>query len=314
MASTVSEDELTFLVPGYDGPLVLGHPQVDYVPLADFDVANKKYVDDQALTAYIPLHITGTDLTIDAASGAAGGYITTGAQTIAGVKTFSSLPVIPQTPLANTDAASKKYVDDQTLSATSPIHIAAYNITVDDAGAAASGVVTTGAQTFAGVKTFSSLPIIPNPPLAATDAACKGYVDGLYVTNTPITVTFLASIAPDTSLLGVDQAYTFRLDRLYGHIVVMTPLNATNMTFTKAQNGLLRSDASIPATYRPANPVVIGTTKVYNVDAGTVGSMVLAADGHIDVISTGNATNDGSWDGTATGTVTVFNPTAVWYV
>jgi len=36
----------------------------------------------------------------------------TGDQTIAGVKTFTSLPVIPVLPLANTDAASKKYVDD----------------------------------------------------------------------------------------------------------------------------------------------------------------------------------------------------------
>ncbi len=38
---------------------------------------------------------------------------TSGAQTIAGVKTFSALPTIPITPSATTDAASKNYVDTQ---------------------------------------------------------------------------------------------------------------------------------------------------------------------------------------------------------
>lgn len=38
---------------------------------------------------------------------------TSGAQTIAGVKTFSALPTIPLTPSATTDAASKNYVDTQ---------------------------------------------------------------------------------------------------------------------------------------------------------------------------------------------------------
>lgn len=38
---------------------------------------------------------------------------TSGAQTLAGVKTFSALPTIPITPSATTDAASKNYVDTQ---------------------------------------------------------------------------------------------------------------------------------------------------------------------------------------------------------
>ena len=38
---------------------------------------------------------------------------TSGAQTLAGVKTFSALPTIPLTPSATTDAASKNYVDTQ---------------------------------------------------------------------------------------------------------------------------------------------------------------------------------------------------------
>ena len=43
----------------------------------------------------------------------------TGAQTIAGVKTFGSLPIIPTTaPTADGQAASKKYVDDEIAEAT----------------------------------------------------------------------------------------------------------------------------------------------------------------------------------------------------
>lgn len=79
----------------------------------------------------------------------------TGAQTVAGVKTFSSLPTIPATPSASTDAASKGYTD----------------------GLDAANVKLTGAQTVAGIKTFSSLPVVPLTPSATTDAASKGYAD-----------------------------------------------------------------------------------------------------------------------------------------
>jgi hypothetical protein len=49
-------------------------------------------------------------------------------------------------------------------------------VAIPSASATASGVVTTAAQTFAGVKTFSSSPIVPTPT-NATDAANKAYVD-----------------------------------------------------------------------------------------------------------------------------------------
>jgi hypothetical protein len=47
----------------------------------------------------------------DAAAGVAHGHITAGAQTIAGVKTFSSSPIVPA-PTTDLQAATKKYVDD----------------------------------------------------------------------------------------------------------------------------------------------------------------------------------------------------------
>lgn len=77
----------------------------------------------------------------------------TGDQTIAGVKTLSSSPIVP-TPTADMQAATKKYVDDEQ----------------------ALDVKLTGDQTVAGVKTFSSPPIVPTP---TTDmqASTKKYTD-----------------------------------------------------------------------------------------------------------------------------------------
>ncbi len=62
----------------------------------------------------------------------------TGAEIIAGVKTFSSIPIIPvTTPTLATQAISKSYLD-------------------------AVVVKKTGAQTIAGIKTFSSSPVVPD--------------------------------------------------------------------------------------------------------------------------------------------------------
>ncbi len=87
---------------------------------------------------------------------------TTGTQTVAGVKTFSSLPISSATPTASNQFTTKKYVDEQTAS-----------IDTD------AFVKTTGAQTVAGVKTFSSLPVSSGTPTANTQLVNKSYVDTL---------------------------------------------------------------------------------------------------------------------------------------
>lgn len=78
----------------------------------------------------------------------------TGDETIAGVKTFSSSPIVP-TPTTDMQASTKKYVDD-------------------------NAVAVTGDETIAGVKTFSSSPIVPTP---TTDmqAATKKYIDDIAI-------------------------------------------------------------------------------------------------------------------------------------
>ncbi len=83
----------------------------------------------------------------------------TGNQTVAGVKTFSSSPVVP-TPTNGTDASTKGYVDT------------GLTAKADDTAV----VKLTGNQTIAGIKTFSSSPVVPTPS-NGTDASNKTYVD-----------------------------------------------------------------------------------------------------------------------------------------
>lgn len=73
----------------------------------------------------------------------------TGNETIAGVKTFSSSPIVP-TPTSGTDVVNKDYADTK--------------------------VSKTGNETIAGVKTFSSPPLIPTAT-AAGEAINKGQLD-----------------------------------------------------------------------------------------------------------------------------------------
>lgn len=63
-------------------------------------------------------HLTSAQETIatQAASSTLSGYINTTAQTIAGIKTFSSSPIVP-TPTTDMQTSTKKYVDDNTNSA-----------------------------------------------------------------------------------------------------------------------------------------------------------------------------------------------------
>jgi len=81
----------------------------------------------------------------------------TGDQTIAGIKTFTSIPVLPSSnPVSDNEATRKAYVDE-----------------LDGAN-----VKKTGDQTIAGIKTFSSIPSLPpNDPVNANDAVRKSYAD-----------------------------------------------------------------------------------------------------------------------------------------
>jgi mRNA-degrading endonuclease HigB of HigAB toxin-antitoxin module len=90
----------------------------------------------------------------------------TGNETIAGVKTFSDSPIVP-TPTTDTQASTKKYVDDTD---------GARKTYVDNLDALA--VHLAKAETVTGVKTFSASPIVP-APTSDTQASTKKYVDDL---------------------------------------------------------------------------------------------------------------------------------------
>lgn len=89
----------------------------------------------------------------------------TGDETIAGIKTFSSSPIVPN-PTTSGQAMNKGTADG------------AY-------------VALTGNQTVAGVKTFSSSPIVPTPT-NGTDAANKDYVTNSVIGAMPAATAKLA--------------------------------------------------------------------------------------------------------------------------
>lgn len=114
-------------------------------PTANTDAATKAYVD--SATSFDP-----------------SAYVAmTGDQTISGVKTFNSIPVGPSSDPASANQLTRKsYVDAQVATKANDSAV----------------VHNTGAETVAGVKTFSSIPVLPaSDPTLDNQAARKSYVD-----------------------------------------------------------------------------------------------------------------------------------------
>jgi len=122
-------------------------------------------------------------------------------QSVGGVKTFTSIPLLPSSmPTLNNQAANKAYVDSVAGGGGVTDHGALtgledndhpqYLLTTGKAsdsdkldGVDSTGFVkTTGTQTVGGTKTFSSIPVLPaSNPTAANQAVRKGYADGAYL-------------------------------------------------------------------------------------------------------------------------------------
>lgn len=94
--------------------------------------------------------IASSTLTLQPASASFGGVVTTGTQTIAGAKTFSSAVTI------NATTSQIVLGTTNTTTITSPAPAASRVYTIPDAGATASFVMTQGAQSITGIKTFVS--------------------------------------------------------------------------------------------------------------------------------------------------------------
>ncbi|WP_086241846.1 hypothetical protein [Campylobacter devanensis] len=103
----------------------------------------------------------------------------TGNQTIAGVKTFSAVPISATNPTANNQVANKAYVDS-----------------VVNVKANANAVVAlTGNQTIAGVKTFSSPVVVPN-------ATANTHAVNLAQLNTKANWNAVVNLTSDQSIAG----------------------------------------------------------------------------------------------------------------
>ena len=142
---------------------------------------------------------TGTNATLPTASATASGVVTTGNQTVAGIKTFSSNIVgsITGNSATATTLATARTINGVSFNGSA-------NITISDS----TKVALTGNETIAGIKTFSSSPIVPTP---TTDfqASTKKYVDDNitppYNPTPPIatgTATF-DSVTNNISLAGI---------------------------------------------------------------------------------------------------------------
>ena len=102
----------------------------------------------------------------------------TGAQTVQGVKTFTSSPIVP-TPTANNEAATKKYVDDNTPEYTAGLGLSISNDVIGIEQNYADNLVkkTGNQQTINSLIVFNTMPRAPGTPTNDSDVANKYYVD-----------------------------------------------------------------------------------------------------------------------------------------
>lgn len=192
------------------------------------------------IRAEVALNTTAASDALAAANSASNTSVKlTGAQTVAGVKTFSSIPLGPASnPTTDNQLTRKAFVDSSISSAigtavlltgnqtvagtktfsTIPVAPAADPTTanqltrkgyVDSSISTAIGtaVLVTGNQTVAGIKTFSAIPVAPSAdPTTANQLTRKGYVDTLGVASATPPLVRTAGVLSVTPGAAVDDA------------------------------------------------------------------------------------------------------------
>lgn len=179
--------------------------------------------------------------TIPDVLGAASFVMTAGAQTVAGAKTLSSALTI--TPVTNQLVLG--VTNTTTLSATAPAASRTY--TIPDVLGAADFVMTAGAQTLAGAKTFSAA-IIPSAGITGTttnDSAAAGIVGEL------LTQSRLRSAAASLTTTATLNVTATALSLTAGDwdveaIIGVTPGAGTSLTTLDV--GISLASATFPAT------------------------------------------------------------------
>jgi hypothetical protein len=132
---------------------------------------------------------------------------TSGAETIAGTKTFLAPPVVP-TPTSSTHATTKAYVDSAVLTKatdTSVVHLA-------------------GAETITGVKTFSGVPVIATITNTGTLTlpTTTDTLVGRATTDTLSNKTLQSPIIRGTVVVALTDAATITTDASLGNTFTVT--------------------------------------------------------------------------------------------
>ena len=157
-------------------------PECNINPSSQYQLVNKIYVDS------LPIHQTVSGL-INYMSN----YVnTSSAQTINGIKTFSSLPECNVNPNSINQLVNKKYVD------TLPIHqtvsgLINYLSIYQTKSDMINYVTISGNQTITGVISFNSIPRNANPSISPTldsQYIHKLYADGMYLKQSSV-LTYL---------------------------------------------------------------------------------------------------------------------------
>ena len=160
---------------------------------------------------------------------------TSGAQAVAGVKTFSDIPVIPTTaPTAAGQVASKAYVDSKLVAASSYAAGSGLSLSGNVFSADNTVVRTSGAQTLAGVKTFNDIPLLPAAtPTLDTQVASKAYADTKFGAGAALATTDDFNTIVETDFYrvanGITTAAATALNRPSGQPGILEVVNNGNV-------------------------------------------------------------------------------------
>lgn len=260
--------------------------------------------------------LSGQVLTLQPADLTHPGVVTTGSQTFDGVKTFNAAPVlsgasitsasVPNSALANSAVAnlSGTNTGDVSLGAvgSSPSANAAslsgQVLTLQPADLTHPGVVTTGAQTWDGIKTFNAAPVLSGASITSASipnsALANSAVANLSGTNTG-----------DVTLGAVGASPSANGASLSGQVLTLQPADATHpgvitsgtQTFAgnKTFNNTILSQSNISGDSVTASGGPFNARSVGSLTAGspqtTGGATTL--NGGVNVVTTVTTAGDG---------------------